>query len=150
MTTTATIGPIRVGFLLVALAMLVGCSPARSQSAELRDSVHGYLNALRWGHIGKAASYIPVDRRAQFLERKRLAMAGVRMHEVEVRNVRFSPAGNRARVVVMLAFTRSNAPVVKRHLVEQRWRWHQRQWQLESRKRQQQSPSSSTKSGDLY
>ena len=140
----------RIILLGIAVQMLIGCGSVRSKPVALRDSVHAYLNALRWGHIGKASSYIPADRRARFLERKRLAMAGVRMHEVEVRNVRFSADGKRARVVVGLAFTRSGAPVVKRHLVEQRWRFHDRQWQLESRKKLKKSVPSASKTGDLY
>ena len=135
---------------MIALSVLVGCGPVRDQTVDLRDSVHGYLKALRWGHLARAASYIPADQRSRFLERKRLAMAGVQMHEVEVRNVRLSHSKDRARVVVMLVFSRSGDPVVKRHLVEQRWRWDARQWHLVSRQMVQRSQPPAGKAKDLY
>lgn len=127
------------GWLLVALAAsLAACGGAQNRGDQLRDSVRGYNDALRWGRIERAAEWIPLAERPVFLASKRSAAGGLNVHDVEIRGVQTAPDGKAARVRVALTFSRAGDPRLETHVIDQLWRWSpQAGWMLHQRVRVQ-------------
>lgn len=140
-----------LGAALLALFVFGACTGVRTRRTDLRDAVHEYNIAVRWGHVQKASTFIPATKRAEFVVRKRQAMARMQIHEVSIRNVRLKSNNEIAVVLVQLAFSVGADPIIRNHLVEQRWRYVNTQWLLMSRKRVQASATArSPQPGDLY
>ncbi len=113
-----------------ALVAMAACSGLRNRRATLKDAVHTYVDAIRWGHVERAATYVPADKRVAFVERKRIALSRMRVHEVELRSVELSHEDSRARVVVGLVWSTHDAPVTHQEAVEQRWQFRETEWLL--------------------
>lgn len=139
-----------VALCAVGVAGLVSCGGAQNRNTALRDAVREYADATRWGHIAKAATFVPVAKRAEFLEGRRRAAAAMRILEVDLRGVRLAPDNESAQVIVAIAFTADGSPVIQRHLVEQKWRWQRTGWMLIGRDRVKAPPPTATKPADLY
>lgn len=140
------------GWLLAAALALsfAACGSAQNRNTALRDAVREYADATRWGHISKAATFVPPAKRAEFVRGRRRAAASLRILEVDLRGVRLAADNENARVVVAIAFTAGGDPVIQRHLVEQKWQWQRQGWMLVSRKRVKAPPPTATKPADLY
>lgn len=138
--------------LLCATALMggSGCSGTQNRNTALRDAVREYADATRWGHIGKAATFVPAAKREAFLDGRRRAAASMRIVEVDVRGVRLAADNESAQVIVAIAFTEGGDPVIQRHLVQQKWRWQQTGWNLVARERVKAPPPKATKAADLY
>lgn len=137
--------------LMGALATLAGCGGVQTVRSQLRDAVRDYNVAVRWGHVQKAATFIPRAKRAEFVVRKRQAMARMQIHEVSIRNVRLLGDNEAAVVLVQLSFSVGADPIIRNHLVEQRWRYQDTQWQLVSRRRVKAAVTGrAPQPGDLY
>jgi hypothetical protein len=131
---------------------LLGCSMSpQNRGTQLREAVYGYNDAVRWGRVERAAEWIPEPERGEFVSRKRKAWAGMSVLDVEVRDVRVAPDQDSARVRVIVRFSHNGNPVMRSHLVEQRWRWQRAGWMLVAR-RQVEMPSAdpSADPADLY
>ncbi|GEM_PF-3172937 len=146
----------RLGLVLtlLVLASLVlatsACSGWQTRRTALRDAVTSYATAVRWGHVQKAARYIPDKQRADFIARKREAYRHLRVHEVEVRSVNLNDDQSRARVLLAMAFSVGGNPIIKRHMVEQQWRHGDFGWVVVKRRRVKAKKSKSSTPGDLY
>ena len=114
----------------IALVVVSACSGLRNRRSDLKDAVHTYVDAIRWGHVERAAAYIPADKRGDFVERKRVALARMRVHEVELRSVDLTDEDSRARVIVTLVWSNRDAPVTHQEAVEQRWQFRGSEWLL--------------------
>ena len=150
-------GPGRAAKVAFALALwlagfsaFAGCSGTQNRNTALRDAVREYADATRWGHISKAATFVPAAKRTEFLDGRRRAASSMRILEVDVRGVRLAADNENARVIVAIAFTAGGDPVIQRHLVEQKWRWQQTGWMLIGRDRVKAPPPTATKAADLY
>ncbi len=113
----------------------------------LREAVHDYNDALRWGRNERAATYLPEGERPAFLGGKRAAAEGLQIHDLELRGVQASGDGRAAVARILLTFSRLGDPRLESHLVDQRWRWLDRAgWQLVGRTRVVEEPAAA--SGD--
>jgi hypothetical protein len=143
-------GP-RHGWLGLCALVLAGCSMApQSRSAQLREAVMGYNDALRWGRVERAAAYLPVAERAAFVAKQRAALLGLRVHDVEVRDVSVGEQHDSARVLVSVTYSRAGQPVLQQINVLQRWRWSGGGWTLvERREIKPPQPGREASPGDL-
>ncbi len=121
--------------LMIVVGSAVSCTGVRTRRTDLRDAVHEYNIAVRWGHVQKASTFIPAAKRAEFVVRKRQAMARMQIHEVSIRNVRLKENNEVAEVLVQLSFSIGADPIIRNHLVQQHWRYRDAQWLLISRRR---------------
>ncbi len=138
-------------FIGVLALVMSGCGGVQNVRSQLRDSVREYNVAVRWGHVQKAATFIPQVKRAEFVVRKRQAMARMQIHEVSIRNVRLLGNNEAAIVLVQLSFSVGADPIIRNHLVEQRWRYENAQWLLMSRRRVKTAVTGrAPQPGDLY
>lgn len=120
---------------VLALALLAcagaGCgTTAASRQTALREAVTEYCTAMRWGNVDKASHYIPDDLRESFLRQKRAAQAQMTIHDYEVRSVDYALGSDRARIVVLAAWSQPADPVVHEDLLAQHWRYRDQRWQL--------------------
>jgi len=140
-----------IALALVSVVIATACTGVRTRRTDLRDAVHEYNTAVRWGHVQKASTFIPSVKRAEFVLRKRQAMARMQIHEVSIRNVRLKENNEVALVLVQLSFSVGADPIIRNHLVQQRWRYLNTQWLLVSRKRVETTATGRVpEPGDLY
>ena len=139
-----------VASTLLLLFVVSACAGARTRRRDLKDAVHSYNVAIRWGHIQKASVHIPPKKRPEFIARKRAALAHMRIHEVNLRNVSVSSDQSAAKVLVQVAFSVGADPIIRTHVVEQQWRYRDEGWLLISKKRIKQVKARDSKPGDLY
>ncbi|MCO4760610.1 MAG: hypothetical protein KC502_03855 [Myxococcales bacterium] len=141
----------KLALLLLVIASVAACAGVRTRRTDLRDAVHDYNVAVRWGHVQKAATFIPNKQRGEFVVRKRQAMARMKIHEISIRNVRMKSDNEEAIVLVQLSFSVGADPIINRHLVQQKWRYRLGRWLLTARRRIEASSVDRTpKPGDLY
>jgi len=131
-------------------ALLPACAGVRNRRLQLQDAVNEYNTAIRWGHLQRASRYVPDDKRAEFIARKRQAWRRLKVHEVEVRSVHLSGNQERARVLMAMAFSVAGNPVIQRHMIEQRWRFGRGGWVVVKRARVKAKKVAPAKPGDLY
>ncbi len=136
--------------VLVTTALISACGSTQNRRGALRDAVRDYAEATRWGHVAKAATFIPAKKRPEFIQRRRRAASSLRILEVDMRGVRLSADQTTARVIVAVAFTANGDPVTRHHLVDQHWRWTSSGWMLTSRKRVKAPAPGATEPADIY
>ncbi len=141
---------LRLASVALVVASVAACAGVQTRRTDLRDAVHSYNIAVRWGHVQKASAFVPAKQRAEFVARKRRAMATMRIHEVVIRNVQVKAQQTQADVLVQVSFSVGSDPTIRTHLVAQRWRYLSSQWLLTSRKRVEPNALDSAKPGDLY
>lgn len=125
--------------LQVAMALAIGlpgCA-AQSRTTALRTSVMDFARHMRWGQVEKAAELVPAARRLQFVAQKRAAQSSMTIHEYDIRSVDPDATGERAVVVVAVAWSRPNDPVMRTDLLAQDWRWQAVGWQMVEQKAMQ-------------
>jgi len=136
--------------VIASFALTCACGSAQNRRSALRDAVREYTDATRWGHIAKAATFIPAKKRGDFVRRRRRAASSLRILEIDIRDVRLAADQTTARVIVALAFTAGGDPVTRRHLVDQHWKWTTAGWMLKSRKRVKAPAPGATNPEDIY
>ena len=96
---------------VVVVVLTTGCGLGPNPGAQLKESVEDYVRSMRWGHIERAANYVPQALRSQFIRQKRLAQSQLQIHEYEIRAVEYTQGSPRARVIVMAVWSRAADPV---------------------------------------
>lgn len=122
-------------------ATLGACGLGSNPASQLKESVEDYVRAMRWGHVEKAAVYIPDSLRAQFIRQRRLAQAQMQIHEYDIRAVEYTQGAVRARVIVLAVWSRVADPVTHQQLLSQEWRYIDRTWQMAKQSEVQQAPA---------
>ena len=115
---------------VVVVVLTTGCGLGPNPGAQLKESVEDYVRSMRWGHIERAANYVPQALRSQFIRQKRLAQSQLQIHEYEIRAVEYTQGSPRARVIVMAVWSRAADPVTHQQLLSQEWRNEGRGWEL--------------------
>ena len=139
----------RLALVLGALA-IIACSGTRNRRQALQDAVTSYSTAIRWGHVQKAAQYVPEKDKADFIARKRRAYQRMTVMEVDLRAVHLSPDQERARVLLAMRFTVAGNPVIQQHVIEQVWRHGRMGWEVIKTRRVIGKKPAPAKPGDLY
>ncbi|HAN32864.1 MAG TPA: hypothetical protein DCQ06_14815 [Myxococcales bacterium] len=139
-----------IGWMLCLCVVASACASVRTRRTDLRDAIHSYNVAIRWGHIQKASMYIPAAKRANFVARKRAALAHMRIHEVHLRNVAVATDQSAAKVLLQVAFSVGADPIIRNHLVEQKWRFVDGQWLLISKRQVKKVRRDASSPSDLY
>lgn len=121
--------PALLWFVLVVVG--AGCSgSSRNRQAALKEAVTEYCTSMRWGNVEKASHYVPDDLREAFVRQKRAAQAQMTIHEYDVRSVDYVVGTDRARIVILAAWSQPADPVVHQDLLAQQWRFRESRWQL--------------------
>ena len=118
---------------LMAVLAAIACS-SQSRSTSLRSSVSDFARYMRWGQVEKAAELVPAARRLQFLAQKRAAQSSMIIHEYDIRSVDPDVTGERAVVVVAVAWSRPNDPVMRTDFMVQSWQWQNAHWLMTEQK----------------
>jgi hypothetical protein len=148
---SSVVKPFLCGLLALCLGgMAVACASAGNRQRELGDAVRGYADSLRWGRVEEAALHLPPERRAEFVARKRAALAGLSLHEVEVRHIECDADGKQARAIVALSFTAPSVPVMHEEVIEQRWELRRNLWTLVAQSPVKPTPGEPVGPADLY
>ncbi len=126
--------------LLLAAGVLTACSWTANPAKELKEAVEDYTRAMRWGHVEKAAAYVPDPLRAAFIRQKRMAQAQVQIHEYDVRAVEYTRGADRARVIILAVWSRPTDPVAHQQMIAQEWRYRQLRWEMTHQSDVQQIP----------
>ncbi|MBM4342675.1 MAG: hypothetical protein FJ100_04800 [Deltaproteobacteria bacterium] len=126
---------------LLAFALPCACGLGTTPAAQLKESVEDYVRSIRWGHIERAANYVPEALRAQFIRQKRLAQTQVTIHEYDVRAVEYVQGAPRARVIIAAVWSRPADPVTHQQLLAQEWRLAGRGWEMARQQEVQQLPA---------
>ncbi|MSP90223.1 MAG: hypothetical protein EXR79_00220 [Myxococcales bacterium] len=113
--------------LLLALA---ACGSTVNQTKALSEAVTDYANCMRWGRVEQAALHVPDAQRATFIRVRRAALAGMQVHDFEVRGVDHAAGAGKARVIVAAAWSRPTDPSIRQEVLEQLWRWEEDHWVL--------------------
>ena len=135
--------------ILCLLAILCGphlTSCASSGAGEsLRDSVSAYNQNLRWKRFTSAASFIPKETRAEFLERYLDVEDDLHIQSMEVRNVTsYTKDGNpQADVVLVAEAYLLPSTVVEKLTIIQHWAHLDGAWVLKESSRELVPESSS-------
>ncbi len=129
------------GLRLTVLALLCACNLGSTPAAQLKESVEDYVRSVRWGHIERAANYVPEALRAQFIRQKRLAQAQVTIHEYDIRAVEYTQGAPRARVIIAAVWSRPADPVTHQQLLAQEWKLGNRGWEMARQHEVQQLPA---------
>ncbi len=120
-----------VGALLAFGAIgLGGCGSAANPSMQLKDAVEEYTRAMRWGHIERAAAYVPDGLRQAWIRQRRQAQAQIQVHEYDIRAVEYTAGQDKARVIVLAVWSRPADPVARQQMLAQEWRYRNRLWTM--------------------
>lgn len=113
-----------------ALVFGAACGSTVNQGKALSESVTDYANCMRWGRVEQAALHVPDAQRASFIRVRRAALAGMQVHDFEVRGVDHATGTGKARVIVAAAWSRPTDPSIRQEVLEQLWRWQDEHWVL--------------------
>ncbi len=127
--------------VLALCALVCACNLGSTPAAQLKESVEEYVRSIRWGHIERAANYVPEALRAQFIRQKRLAQAQVTIHEYDIRAVEYVQGAKQARVIIAAVWSRPADPVTHQQLLAQDGRLGARGWEMSRQHEVQQLPA---------
>ena len=119
--------------LLATLALgltVLGCGSAANPAMQLKEAVEEYTRSMRWGHIERAAVYVPESLRKAWIQQRRQAQAEIQVHEYDIRAVEHTAGTDKARVIVLAVWSRPADPVARQQLLAQEWRYRERLWTL--------------------
>jgi len=116
--------------ILAAAIAVASCGAGVTPAAQLKESVDDYTRSMRWGHVERAAVHVPDAMRSAFIRQKRLAQAQIQIHEYDVRAVEYTQGSDKARVIIVAAWSRPSDPVVHQQMIAQEWRYRERRWEL--------------------
>lgn len=122
-----------VALALIVLGLLgLGCGSAANPAMQLKEAVEEYTRSMRWGHIERAAAYVPESLRQAWIRQRRQAQAEIQVHEYDIRAVEHTPGTEKARVIVLAVWSRPADPVARQQLLAQEWRYRERLWTMVS------------------
>ena len=108
--------------LLFLSSIAIGCTGSESSAERLQLSVMMYNQALRWGNIGDAASYIPDDKREEWTKRRRRLEETVVILDYDLVEVRHpDAAAPKADVTVSFEWRGKSSNVVETGKFVQEW-----------------------------
>lgn len=114
----------------VLAAAALGCGSAANPAMQLKEAVEEYTRSMRWGHIERAAAYVPESLRQAWIRQRRQAQSEIQVHEYDIRAVEHTPGTEKARVIVLAVWSRPADPVTRQQLLAQEWRYRERLWTM--------------------
>lgn len=109
---------------------LAACSATQTSATTLKEAVEDYTLAMRWGHIERAAAHVADAKRKDWIQQRRMAQAQVQIHEYDIRAVEHVIGTDRARIMVLVAWSRPADPVVHQELLVQDWQRRNGLWTM--------------------
>lgn len=123
----------RLGWLLVALIVLLAGCAARERSTQLSETLKHYASLIRWSEWAAAADYYDPEKRREDpiseLEMKRLAQ--LRVSGYKERALDITSEGRRARQTIEIRLYNVHTMAERVIVDHQAWRWDeeaQRWW----------------------
>ncbi len=116
--------------VVVGSLLALGCGSAGNPALQLKEAVEEYTRSMRWGHIERAAAYVPDSLRQAWIRQRRQAQAEIQVHEYDIRAVEHTPGSEKARVIVLAVWSRPSDPVTRQQLLAQEWRYRERLWTM--------------------
>ncbi len=129
---------VRTVFTIGLLALSFSCASTATRRQALEPAVQSYNTLLRWKKFERAADYLPVEERADFIERYLAAEDDLYVESVEVRAISWLsdkplPA---AQVVVVANAYLLPSTVLEKYIIRQRWEYRGKKWLLTERSRE--------------
>lgn len=123
--------PARLALGLAFAAALAGCAPSASDM-DLQRSVSVYNDSLRWKRFQVAASFIPPEARAAFLDRYLASEERLQIESLEVKSVAVVPGEKVPTFDVFVAASAYLLPsnVVERIVFTERWQQQEGAWRV--------------------
>lgn len=123
--------PARLALGLALAAALAGCAPSASDM-DLQRSVSVYNDSLRWKRFQVAASFIPPEARAAFLDRYLASEERLQIESLEVKSVAVVPGEKVPTFDVFVAASAYLLPsnVVERIVFTERWQQQEGAWRV--------------------
>lgn len=117
--------------LLALLTPLGGCKTTASP-LELKTSVKGFNENLRWERFDAAATFLPPAERSAFVRHYLELQEDLSIQSLEVRNVQLNEQQDipRAQVLVQAEYYLLPSTVVHQQTLTQEWEFNQGVWQL--------------------
>jgi len=124
---------IRSLFIVAVLAVgPMACAGAEANAEALQNAAKSYKRFLRWTQFEHAATFLPVQAQAAFLDRYMAAERDLNIQSIEVRAIDWRPEADsfKANVTVIAEVYRLPSTVVKKVVMIQRWELQQERWVL--------------------
>ena len=121
--------------LLVALAMIAGCSAANPKNADLVADVRGYGDGLRWRDFNAAALRIKPAHRTAFMDGHEQLADDLRVADWEMKRMTYSDDRNRAEVHIEWTWLLDSRGIVHTTVSRQAWSRHGKHWILDREER---------------
>jgi hypothetical protein len=123
--------PARLTLGLTLAAALAACAPSASDM-DLQRSVSMYNDGLRWKRFQMAASFVPPEARAAFLDRYLASEERLQIESLEVKSVAVVPGEKIPTYDVFVAASAYLLPsnVVERIVFTERWQQVDGAWRV--------------------
>ena len=111
--------------LLVSLLLLPACLSGDGLSDKFRDATQGYNSALRWGDIDRAAEYLPVTSKKEFMNRHEEVREQLVIVEYEMQRLDLDHERGIAASRALITWHTDTVLIVKHTMVDQLWQFHE-------------------------
>jgi hypothetical protein len=111
--------------LLVSLLSLPACLSGDGLSDKFRDATQGYNGALRWGDIDRAADYLPVTSKREFMNRHEEVREQLVIVEYEMQRLDLDHERGVAASRALITWHTDDVLIVKNTMVDQLWQFHE-------------------------
>lgn len=124
--------PSPLSLLLFALITHLGGCQTTASPLELKTSVKGFNENLRWERFDAAATFLPPAERSAFVRHYLELQEDLSIQNLEVRNVQLNEQEEtpRAQVLILAEYYLLPSTVVHRQTLTQEWEFKQGVWQL--------------------
>ncbi len=124
--------PLAASLLLAALA---GCATGDGMHNKLQDASSGYNRYVRWGDLDRAAEYLPVEARGEFMTRHEELKDDLVIVEYEITRLTLNKEKGTATSRAHIQWHTDRRLIVEETQVEQLWQWHEGNWVLVDERR---------------